>query len=261
MIVEERNILEIKDNYLELGKLFMSVMDGFSQGVLITNLENKIIYSNFKVAQLTGFKRNELLGKTADIFLTYPKKHKKLNGLVGLKGTGVFESHEVFLRKKSGECFIGHAITSAFRDSLQKLSGTITILSEVRLNRKDHELNAIALAAAKSENAISILSKFGRIEWVNEGFIELTGYELYEVIDKGFDALENKYFNSDHEEKIAEVLRTKGKTTFQWSGIKKNGDPYWVLRSITPNLDSSGDVKELVIIDTDITYIREEGVD
>ena len=47
----------------------------------------------------------------------------------------------------------------------------------------EQELEKLALAATQSYNSVIIADKNGKIEWVNEGFTKLTGYELNEVLN------------------------------------------------------------------------------
>lgn len=239
----------------ESGKFFYTIMESFPQGIILTNTENKIIYANPKVAQMTGYSRRELLGKISLQFLHFPNQQKMFQDIVDKRITGVYENYELYIRRKNGSRFLGYTIAAPYKDQSGQLMGTISIITDITLNQKDQELKILAYGAVKAPNSMLITDKFGRIEWVNEAFTQLSGYQLYEVIDTTGEILRPEN-NESVLEKLSEAIRTKKPVIHEYVNLNKTGDQYWVKSTITPVLDIEGGVKEMVIIETDISQYK-----
>ena len=52
------------------------------------------------------------------------------------------------------------------------------------LSNREAEAKKLSLVAARTTNAVVLTDPQGRIEWINEGFVRLTGFELEEVQGK-----------------------------------------------------------------------------
>ena len=110
-------------------------------------------------------------------------------------------------------------------------------------------------AATKSVNCVVIADKDGRIEWVNEGFTNLTGYTIDdvkgthgEVLSKGQSTGLSRETNQ-----YEAVIRGKKPVTYENKNFKRNGDEYWALTTLTPVLGEDGEVERIIAIDSDIT--------
>lgn len=116
------------------------------------------------------------------------------------------------------------------------------------------ELENLSIAISNTDNSIMITNAEGKIEWVNNGFIKLTGYSLEDV-------------QGTH----GEILRKEGKTGFADPGIyqrciderrsvryteinvNKWGQEYWLATTFTPIFSKEGELKNFIAIDTDVT--------
>jgi PAS domain S-box-containing protein len=236
----------------ESGKFFYSIMESFPEGIILTNQENKVIYANPKIAQLTGYSRKELIGKLSLQFLHFPDAQKILKDIDSQRIKGVYENYELYIKRKNGSHFLGYTITSPYKDANGQVIGTINIITDISLKQKDAELQALACGVAKSLNSVLIMNKFGRIEWVNEGFTKLSGYQLFEVIDTKGEILRPEN-NDEFLVKLGEVIRSKKSLPHEYSNYNKLGKLYWVSSTLTPVFDVHGGLNEIIIVETDIT--------
>jgi PAS domain S-box-containing protein len=233
-------------------KFFHSIMEGFPQGIIIVNTEDEIIYANFKMAQLTGYSRRELQGKISHSFLHYPDEQEKLKTIMRLRITGIYETYELYIRRKNGSRFLAHTITAPYKDDSGSIKGTISLISDHSVLKREAELEALALGATKSLNAVLIIDKYGKIEWINEGFTKLSGYQLYEIIDTNgelFRKEQTKFFL----QKLSESVKEKAPKIFECRNYHKSGSKYWVQCTLTPIIDEHSSVREIVVTETDIT--------
>jgi PAS domain S-box-containing protein len=226
-------------------------MESFPQGIVITDNDDKIIYANFKMAQLTGHSRKDMLGKTANHFLHLPEHQQQLSDILKQRVAGNYESYELFIKRKSGIPFLGHTITAPYKNMAGQVTGTISIITDITIAKRESELEALAIGATKTLNTVIIADKYGKIEWVNEGFTKLSGYRLYEVIDTKGEALRKN--NNEFLMHFQEAVNKKTSVVCKYLNYSKAGKEYMVKSTLTPVLDSEGDVKEIIIIETDIS--------
>lgn len=237
---------------IESGKFIYNVLESFPFGIVITNDNDEIIYVNFKLAQMTGYSRKEMMHKVAHKFLYFPNQQQRLKDIIRKRLSAVYETYELYVKRNKGNPFLAHTITAPYKNEEDKIIGTINIITDITLTKRHAELEALAIAATKASNSVIITDKFGKIEWVNEGFTNLSGYKLYEVIDTKGEVLrggDDRSYDAD----IYTVVLEKKSILRECKKLNKKGNPYWVVSSFTPVLDHQGNVKEITIIDTDIT--------
>lgn len=123
----------------------------------------------------------------------------------------------------------------------------------------EEELEKLALAATQSYNSVIIADKNGKIEWVNEGFTKLTGYELHEVLNTHGELLRQGYPTglSEKESFHESVMKEKFPVTYESKNFTKDGKEYWVITTLTPVIGKSGEVERIIAIDSDITHRKQ----
>ncbi|MBA3970754.1 MAG: PAS domain-containing protein, partial [Bacteroidetes bacterium] len=138
------------------------------------------------------------------------------------------------------------------RDELAKMIGTDQDVTD-RIH--EEELEKLALAATQSYNSVVIADRNGKIEWVNEGFTQLTGYKLLDVQDTHGEVLRKGESTGLSSESSHYVTLIKGKKPISYEGknFTIEGDEYWVITTLTPVLNKDGEVEKIIAIDTDIT--------
>ena len=253
MLTDNLTYYDYLKNASESGKFIFSVMESFPQGIVVTNEEDKIIYANLKMAQLTGYSRKEMIGKISHVFLHFPNQQEKLKDIREQRTAGVYESYELYVKRKAGKPFLGYTVTAPYTNE-GKVAGTISIVTDITIKTRSAELEALAIGATKSLNSVIITDRYGKIEWVNEGFTRLSGFQLYEVIDTKGEILRES--QDIFLEKLSEVVREKKSIAFESKNRNKSGEEYWVISTLTPVLDEYGGVKEIIIIEADITKVK-----
>ncbi|MEQ1637560.1 MAG: PAS domain S-box protein [Methylococcales bacterium] len=118
---------------------------------------------------------------------------------------------------------------------------------------KEEHIQMLTNAVQQTAGMILISNKFGEIEYVNKAFENISGYTLDEV--KGLNPRILKSGENSHEvyHELWQTLLT-GQT---WKGElcnrAKSGACYWVLASITPIYNNTGELKHFVAVEEDIT--------
>jgi len=123
----------------------------------------------------------------------------------------------------------------------------------VNVNR---ELEQLSVVAKKTDNAIMITDIKGNIEWVNEGFTRLYGYNLDQLfLFKGNNLL-NISTNICLNEVIQHGFKGREAIVYETQTTTKFGEKIWVQTTLTPVLNDKKEVIKLVAIDSNINKIK-----
>lgn len=134
---------------------------------------------------------------------------------------------------------------------LQIIANQLSIYIEKK--RSDEESAKLSKALVHSPLSIVITDFNGTIEYVNPKFCEITGYSANEAIGNNPRILKS---GSQEKEFYATLWSSiiQGK---EWKGEmhnrKKNGDLYWENVSISPIINSEGEISHFVAVKEDIT--------
>ncbi len=125
-----------------------------------------------------------------------------------------------------------------------------------KLNHLYTELDQLSIVAKKTDNAIMIADTKGHIEWVNEGFVRLYGYNLDQLyLFKGsnlMDISESPMLKNV----IQNGFKENDAITYETLINTKFGDKLWIQTTLTPVINEKREVSKLVAIDSIINNIK-----
>ncbi len=115
-------------------------------------------------------------------------------------------------------------------------------------------LKILSLVTTKTKNAVSIMDAEGVIRWVNNAFVQMTGYPSTEAIGKRLDEL---LFGPSTDAEAASQFRNALANGHEWSGdimqYRRDGRTFWVESNLIPIHDATGKLTRWIAIDNDIT--------
>ncbi|MDK9721323.1 MAG: PAS domain S-box protein [Rhodospirillales bacterium] len=123
----------------------------------------------------------------------------------------------------------------------------------VRLEREHRKL---IRAIEQSPVSILITDVRGDIEYVNPKFLEITGYELQEVLGQNPRFLKSGKTLPETYRQLWGVIARGGEWHGELCNRKKNGDIFWEQASITSIADAKGDITHYLGVKEDITEKR-----
>ncbi|MEM9339661.1 MAG: PAS domain-containing protein [Bacteroidota bacterium] len=128
---------------------------------------------------------------------------------------------------------------------------------KAELERYKAEYTNLSLIASKTDNAIIITNKAGKIEYVNEGFEKLTEYTSEEVIGKKpGEFLQGANTDPEHAKNIRTGLNSGKPFRQDILNYSKTGKEYWLSISISPIFDEKGEIEKYIAVETDVTEKR-----
>lgn len=120
------------------------------------------------------------------------------------------------------------------------------------------EIEKLSLVASKTNNSVVITDAAHKIEWVNEGFVSLTGYTLNEV--KGLKPgsfLQGPETDPVTVKRISEKIGNHESFSEEIINYSKSGRKYWLRLDISPVFDEANILKHYIAIQTDISPQKE----
>ena len=122
----------------------------------------------------------------------------------------------------------------------------------------EHELlRELSIVAKKTATGVAILSGEGIIEWVNDGFEKMYGYDLEEFKEK----FEDSIFNKDYNPKLANAISKckEGADSFVYENKweTSEGNPIWVHTTLTPVYNEQDIIIKYIAIESNVTAIKE----
>ncbi|MDR9418925.1 PAS domain S-box protein [Gracilimonas sp.] len=119
---------------------------------------------------------------------------------------------------------------------------------------REEKLRELSLVAAKTTDAVIITDSDGLITWVNNGFKELTGYKLTEIIGKIPGAfLQGPDTNPQTVQNISVAIENNESIETTILNYSKDGTPYWLNMSIDPIFTDAGECSHFIAIERDVT--------
>ena len=125
-----------------------------------------------------------------------------------------------------------------------------------KLEITNHELEKLSIVASETDNAIVIANSNGEIEWVNDGFIRLYGYNLEEYKQTQNSNLFKSSSHPEIKNLFENAVRMKESVMYLSQFINKFGKTVWTQTTLTPIFEKNSKVRLIVAIDSDITQLK-----
>lgn len=123
----------------------------------------------------------------------------------------------------------------------------------IELKEKNIELAKLSLVASETGNAVMIFDKKMELEWVNNGFTKMTGFTQDEFVRKRGINIKELTNYKDIEMLLDDCVALRKSFIYESDMIAKDGRKIVTSSTLSPVFDDGGNLKNLVVVDTDIT--------
>lgn len=242
---------EISRNQIELSGIINAIDS--TLGTAEFTIQGKITKSNTVLAQFLQYDTGQLLEK--DFSFVFGKVNTDFWNEV-IKGT--IKSGDYLTSSKNGDAVW---LSSTFTHMIDKDGNVAKILSMIQnitqKKVKEKEFERLSIVANNTDNAVLITDKHGMIEYVNEGFIKMSGYELNEIQGKKPGSfLQGEESNQETIARIRELIRLGKPVSEEILNYNKNHQPYWVSLAINPVFDEKGELINYISVQANITETK-----
>jgi diguanylate cyclase (GGDEF)-like protein/PAS domain S-box-containing protein len=121
----------LRDELESFFRRFITIIEDLNEGILLTDLEDRILFVNSRMTAMTGFTQEEMVGQMAYKLLLPPDEWPDLYARNIRRARNETESYEVVLLRKDGSTFWGHVNAAPYRDSDGNVIGTVGAVTDV----------------------------------------------------------------------------------------------------------------------------------
>lgn len=149
---------------------------------------------------------------------------------------------------------------NGYSNQTEKILCLVQNITEKKL--KEQEFERLSLVADNTDNSVIITDANGLIEYVNDGFVKITGYTPDEVIGKKpGKLLQGPLTDKATIAKLSSDIKNAVPVYEEILNYDKWGQSYWVSLAINPVKELDGSVKNYISIQADITETKIKALD
>lgn len=222
-------------------------------GDFISTKEGKILMCNNAFAKILGYNSSEeLINRNANEF--YYDDSQRESFINQLTAKGKLQQHEVTLKRVDGrKAIVLENVVGVF-NSKKELKEIIGYAFDITDKKEaDKRIQLLSSAVEQSPVSIVITDLLGNIQYVNQKFVDLTGYTIEEVFGKKSNILKTGHTSKEEYEQLWKTILSGNHWYGEFLNKKKNGELYWESAMIIPIKNESGMPAHFVGIKEDIT--------
>lgn len=217
-----------------------------------------VTYVNPAFLTLCGYDENEVIGRDCR-FLQGPETNPMtVDAIRASLRAGRRFAGEIVNYRKSGESFWNDIVVSPIRDGEGVVTHFVGVMRDAsERHRSQERIRLLESAISAAASAIVITDADGRVEYVNDAFRRITGYESQEIAGRTLRALKS----DEHDEAFYRDLWATILDGRAWRSPivnrRKDGTLYRASQVIAPIRDTRGKIAHFVAIQEDTTALHE----
>lgn len=243
----------------ELTVLFQAAIDQSYNAVVITDAQPSpagplIVYANPAFCQMTGYALAELIGKSPRILQGQDTDAGVIDRLRECLREGRFFEGSTINYRKDGTAYVVQWNISPIRDADDNITHFVSVQQNISaMIAAEQARDLLATALNDSPDAILITDHQSKIVFVNQSFLDLTGYTQEETLGKTPALLHSGVHDARFYRDLWETLR-KGKSfRYVFTNRRKDGSLFHAEESIAPVRNAKGEITHFVSFSKDST--------
>jgi PAS domain S-box-containing protein len=127
----------------------------------------------------------------------------------------------------------------------------------VKRRRVEEELQKLSMIVEQSPVSVVLTDIDGNISYVNQQFLDITGYSLTEIIGQNSRILKTGYTSAEEYQKLWSTIKSGNVWTGELYNKKKSGDFFWESVLISPIKNNRGEMIGFAAVKEDITQRKQ----
>jgi len=222
--------------------------------VKISDLDANITYVNQTFVNRTGFSRDEIIGQKSSLLRSNKTSPSTFDEMWTNLNNGKAWQGEIINLDKHGKELNELAWVSPIRESDGTISHYLSVKEDITERKKTEAiLTKLSMALEQSLSSVMITDLNANIEYINQAFVNSTGYSREELIGQKPSLLKSgKTSRSTYDELWASLLAGNA-----WQGevinVNKQGEEFIELTWISPIRQNDGTITHYLGVKEDIT--------
>jgi nitrogen fixation negative regulator NifL len=254
-----RDITERKQTEIKLRQLnayTRSLIEASLDALATITPDGKIGDVNSVTELITGYKREELIGKDFHNYFTDPDKAR--SGYQRVFESGTLRDFELEIQHRDGHSTPVVYNASVYRDPAGNVSGVFAAARDISERKQaERQLEVLTTALESAANGIILTDSYGAIMWSNPAFSQMTGYTKEEIIGKNPGFLKSGKQDREFYQDLWSTILVGTVWRGEIINRRKDGSLYYEEQTITPVIDQNGNITNFISIRQDITLHKQ----
>ncbi|HTY11833.1 MAG TPA: PAS domain S-box protein [Bacteroidota bacterium] len=232
---------------LESESKFRTVVESLGEGVLITDVDDKVVYINSRMADLCGYAPEEMIGRRAYTLLLPQEKWDAMKTRNKDRLLGKLERYEVFITRKDGSQLWVEINATPYMDTDGKIVGTLGAVTSIQDRKRAEALqSALYRIAEKTHSTVDLQDFYSSVHSIINELMSAKNFYIA-LYDASTQILSFPYFVDEVDPQPSPKKLGKGLTEY-------------VLRTGQPLL-ASPDVFQLLLHEDEVESIGAPSID
>jgi PAS domain S-box-containing protein len=221
---------------------------------MISDLNANVEYVNQAFVNSSGYCREDIIGKNTGLFKSGKTPQTTYETMWSALHDGKTWHGELINKNKRGEDSIQRTWITPIRQDNQIVSHYLSVTEDVTERKKtEATLIKLSMALEQSLSSVMITDLDANIEYVNQAFVNSTGYSREEIIGQKPSLLKSgKTSKATYDEMWAALLAGKAWEA-EVTNLNKQGEEFIELTWLSPIRQSNGIITHYLGVKEDIT--------
>ncbi|MFC1477324.1 PAS domain S-box protein [candidate division KSB1 bacterium] len=242
----------------KLSQFRENIIDSANIWLYVLNEQGDVLIWNKAAETISGYSRNEAIGHDLIWQWLYPEETYRQETLSRIQqiidSSQQAGDYETVIQSKSGEEKVISWNSKSLVDVRGELIGSISLGRDItKQKRAEAELRKLYSTVEQSQNSIMITDIKGNIEYVNQKFLDVTGYTKEEVAGENLRFLKSGDLSPEESTQFWETITSGNEWQGEFHNRSKSGEMFWEFASISPIRNERGDITHFAVIKEDIT--------
>jgi len=250
-----QEITDRKEREHDLQRIKQAV-ESAGHAIFITDTDGTIEYVNPAFEELTGFTQAEVDGETPHILNAGEMSEGYFDDLWSTIRSGEVWEEEIVNQRKTGETYTAIQTIAPVTDG-DDIHAFVAVQDDIT-ERKERERVLARRTKAIDEAPVGISigdpdQPDNPLIYVNDAFVELTGYRREEILGKNCRFLQGENTDPDRVADIRAAITAREPVSTELRNYRKDGSEFWNHLEIAPVKDGAGEVVNWVGFQQDVT--------
>jgi diguanylate cyclase (GGDEF)-like protein/PAS domain S-box-containing protein len=226
---------------------FRTVVQSLGEGLIITDIDDVVLYANARISELSGYTVEEFTGRPAYELLLPLEEWPASLERNQQRAAGYSECYEARLCRKDGSFFWAEVNATPYCDAQGNVSGTLGAITDISerkqvlaaLEESEYRLQALFNNA---QDSILLMNDEGRYLEANPAACELLGYSRDEILTKSVQDITAAEQHDSVDSLLQEFVQTgrqSGEYILNSKDNKRSVVEYRAVANIVPGMHLS----------------------